>query len=169
MGETVSRMVAYLLVIVALLVMVMTYFARFDTIIDNNVYDKAVKFVNECQTTGVIGSDNYLIFTRAVGELGSYTITLEYDSMTAYPDLNDDGSIRSETSTTDYFIYSNDEIIATMYPASGYVTDFEMKNGDMLTCVITRKPSTVTRLIGYIFRFAPQETQVCRYTGTIGN
>ena len=170
MSEVLSRMVAYLLFILSLVVVVLIFIARFDTVKDNAVYDKTAKFINECQTTGVIDTENYIVYCKEIYNLGSvYTIELEYDSVTEYPDLNDDGSIRSESFTTDYLVYSNDDIIAEMYPETGDIKDYKMKNGDILTCTVTRKPTSTMRLIASVFRASVNDQLVARYSGTIGN
>ena len=170
MGEVLSRMAGYFLFVISLIVVVMIFLARFDTIKDNAAYDKTAKFINECQTTGVIDTANYIAFCKEIYGLGSvYTIELEYDSVTSYPDLNDDGTIKSATSTTDYRVYSNDDIIAAMYPETGDIQNYEMKNGDILTCTITREPTSTMRLIAAVFRSSVSNQLVARYSGTIGN
>lgn len=163
MNESVSKMWGYLLLVLMMIISVFLFFIQFDRTIEDNITDKTMEFVNECQVTGKISATNYNIFAKSIYRMGKYEITMTHKSVKAYPTSTGEAM-------TDYFAHDNKEILDIMFPTAGTENvDYEMKNGDILTVTVRRHGTTSTNMIQSIFGIDFRDRLVVRYTGAIGN
>ena len=166
MTESISRMWAYVAIVIMMILGVFVYLIQFDRTIENNIVDTTMEFVNECQTTGKISTQNYSLFTKKIYRTGHYEINMEYKSLTAWPEYDAAGNCTGFT--MDYYSIPTDEILDAMYQNTSNV-DYEMKNGDILTVTVRRKGTTTTTIMQNIFHLDMTDTMVVRYSGEIGN
>ena len=153
--------------IVAMMVVgVYVYLIMFDRTLENNIVDKTAKFVNECETTGMISTSNYNRFTKDIYEMGNYSIEMEYNTLTSYPKEDANGNVIGFF--RDYYTYNNKQILDAMFTETEN-HDYTMKTGDILTAKVRREGTTKVHLFRALFNLDLSETIIVNYSGTIGN
>lgn len=166
MFESISKMWAAFTIVLLLIMGVFIYLIQFDRTIENNITDITMEFVNECQTTGKISTQNYSMFTKKIYRTGRYEIEMEYKSLTAWPEYDSAGNCIGYK--RDYYSIPTEDILDSMYQSTQNV-DYAMKNGDILTVTVRRKGTTTTRVMMNLFHVDMEDTMVVRYSGEIGN
>ena len=120
MDEHISKMWSYVLLVAMMVVGVYVYLIMFDRTLENNIVDKTAKFVNECETTGMISTSNYNRFTKDIYEMGNYSIEMEYNSIKSYPKEDANGNVIGFF--RDYYTYNNKQILDAMFTEAETMT-----------------------------------------------
>ena len=163
MGDTIGKLFTYILFVAGVILALVIFLTKFDTIIETNISDNVTNFVDECRTTGKIDAQNYNDFCRSVYRCGNYDIEMEYSSLTTYPDESESGYRQ------DYSTYNMDYILSQMFPNDTDANSFNMKNGDTLTVTVTKGSSYATKIVEFFLKQNLGDTIVVKYSGNIGN
>jgi len=166
MGEHVSRMAGYVVTVIMLLLGLFLFMQEFDRTLENNIMDITMEFVNECQTTGKIDTENYSLFTKKIYRMGNYTIEMNHKALVAWPETDAAGAVTGYKE--DYYETSTQDILDQMYTPTED-KNYEMKNGDILTVKVRRRNNPTTSITSAFFGVDLTNTIVVRYSGTIGN
>lgn len=165
MGDSVGRVMSYIVVALGIVLAVMLFMMRIDETKDGYVKNEVTNFVDVCRTTGEISPNNYRDLYSTVYGLDDYTISMQVDRRVVYP--NDDGTTRTEWRTI-----KGDTILDEMYgTGSSDQESYNMKAGDMLTVSITRNSaSTSSRMLTWFTQGRGDVGMIIvKYSGTVGN
>lgn len=163
MNEPVSKMWAYMALILFLILSVFIFVMQFDRTIENAILEETMEFVNECQVTGKISPSNYNAFCKNVYSFGHFTINMEYKNALLFPV---DGGSDTEVYYTGL---GNQEILDNMFSTGGDPVPFKMKNGDQITVTVVRNGSATVNFMRAMFNTDLADTILVKYTGTVGN
>lgn len=171
MGEPVSKLWSYMVFILMMIVTFMVFILQFDRTFENNLTDRTMSFVNQCQTTGRISTTNYTKFTKYVYRHGNYRVKITHSSLRAYPEeeRTPSGDYRyTGSSKLDYYNYDTKDILKEMFTPTES-KDYVMNNGDLITVEVKRHSNTSMNILSFIFGTNMRDSIVVRYSGAIGN
>lgn len=164
MPETLSKMWAYFILVVMMMVGISMYMIRFETTRENEVADQTAKFVNECQTTGYIDPVNYSTFAHKIYAMGNYEIEIEHSAIRCNPT-----GVAGEY-TRDYYSHSTQEILDEMFPGAAYDdVRYDMNEGDILTVTVTKNTSKKLDILEVLTGKKMTGRVSTRYSGMIGH
>ena len=162
--DILGDMFSYFMYFMGIIIAVMLLLMRVDTVSASYASDMAIRFVDECRTTGRISADNYQKTYESICKTGSYNISLSCDTAVAFP--TETGSV-----TKDWITTPNEKILAYMYDMNATETyDYPMNAGDTITISVTRKNASIaSNLLSWMLGSQTDAgTLVTTYSGTIG-
>ncbi len=164
MTETAGKILSYIIMAIVMMGCVTLILGKMDDSVDAYIRDEAVKFVDECRTTGRISAENYYNFVTKIQKMGNYTIELEHDHLTTYT-VKKDGRAQIIKDTVSTL---QPDLMQYMYK-DDHNEDYPMSRGDSLTITIKRKSSSLGDLLLFSsgVRAADMATLI-RYSGPVG-
>lgn len=163
MVDAFSKLIGYVLIVVASLCVVFNVIVKIDSDAENFLKDKTTDFVDECRTTGEIDPTNLRVYANTVYLIGDYDLKLEHKTKSSFSTNTSGGFI------TGYKTAGRDEIYEYMFPSSGDDNSYPMKNGDMLTISLVKKSGRVgDNFISFVFHHKDNNTVVVNYGGLVG-
>lgn len=165
MNDSLGKMFSYFMYFMGIIIGVVLLLMKTNDVSDSYVSDMAVRFVNECSTTGKISASNYQKTYEQICKTGSYEITLSYDTQVAFP--TDSGDVQKDWITT-----PNEKILEYMYDANATdVRDYPMTTGDTILVVVTRKNASIgSSMLSWLTGAQTDaDSLVTQYSRTVGS
>lgn len=165
MGDSVGKIISYIVFSLSLVLAIMLFLMRIDETKDLYVKNEATNFVDICRTTGEISPSVYRDMYSDIYALGDYNISIQVNRKVVYP--NNDGTVRTE-----WKVVTGEIILNEMY-GTGAATQnsYDMNAGDMITVSITRNSASVSSKMLTWFTQSEGDAGmiVVKYSGTVGS